>query len=147
MTRRNSIWIGMATATAVLAAAVVAHAQEATPEAAPSPTATAAAKPKAMKKHTTAKTEKSKAKKLPMIAVTVTNGRSVQLVEATATLSSGEGGSVTVAKDLPGGKKTVAHLGHDKACLFDIRATFDDGQTTDATGVDLCKDKKINFSE
>ncbi len=147
MTRRNSIWIGMATAAAILAAAAVAHAQEATPEAAPSPTATAAAKPKAMKKHTTAKTEKSKAKKLPMIAVTVTNGRSVQLVEATATLSSGAGGSVTVAKDLPGGKKTVARLGHDKACLFDIHATFDDGQTTDASDVDLCKEKKINFSE
>ena len=142
MTRTSSKWIGMAAA-AVLAAAGAAHAQEATPAA----TETAKPKPMAAKKTADTKAEKSKAKKLPMIAVTVINGRSVQLVELTAKLSSGEGDVVTVVKDLPGGKKTVAHISHDKACLFYLHGIFDDGATTDATGVELCKEKKINLTE
>ena len=61
----------------------------------------------------------AKAKKLPLVAVTVTNNRSVSLVDLTALFSGKTGDSVSVAKDLPGGKKTVAHLAHDKDCLFD----------------------------
>jgi len=153
-------WIGMATATAVLLAAGVAHAQDN-----PSPAAStdnpvkpkkvkpkvakpakpaddqAAAKPKA------AKADKAKVKKLPFATVTVTNGRSVELVELTVTPSAGNGDSVSVAKKLPGGKKVVAKIAHDKDCLFDIKGVFDDGQTTEAQGVNVCKDKAINLTE
>ena len=55
--------------------------------------------------------------------------------------------SKKIAGPLAAGKKTVAHLAHDKACLFDLHAVFEDGAVTDAQGVELCKDKKINLTE
>ena len=138
MRRTSSLWIGMASAAAVLIAVTAAHAQDQ-----PSPTPTAGAsdqaqpKPKASHKPKAAKPDAdkkaAKAKKLPFVAVTVTNNRSVSLVELTASFSGKTSDSVSVAKDLPGGKKTVAHLAHDKDCLFDLHGVFDDGQTSDAS--------------
>jgi len=149
MRRTSSLWIGMASAAAVRIASAPAHAQDQ-----PSPTPTAAATDQAQPKPTATHRPKAakpaadaKAKKLPFVAVTVTNNRSVSLVDLTASFSGKTGDSVSVAKDLPGGKKTVAHLAHDKDCLFDLHGVFDDGQTSDAVGVDLCKDKAINLNE
>jgi hypothetical protein len=139
----------LATAAAFMVAPVAAQAQDQpTPEAGASDQAKPAPKKHKAKAAKPAGEQKAaKAKKLPFVAVTVSNNRSVSLVELTASFSGKTGDSVSVTKDLPGGKKTVAHLAHDKDCLFDLHGVFDDGQTSDAVGVDLCKDKAINLNE
>ena len=80
------------------------------------------------------------------IAVEVTNSRAVGLTSLVGAIS-GTPDSKKIAGPLAAGKKTVAHLAHDKACLFDLHAVFEDGAVTDAQGVELCKDKKINLTE
>jgi len=80
------------------------------------------------------------------MAVQVTNGRAVGLTSLVAAIS-GTPDSKKIAGPLLAGKKTTAHLAHDKACLFDLHAVFEDGAVTDAQGVELCKDKKINLTE
>jgi hypothetical protein len=80
------------------------------------------------------------------IAVEVTNSRAVGLTSLVGAIS-GTPNSKKIAGPLAAGKKTTAHLAHDKACLFDLHAVFEDGAVTDAQGVELCKDKKINLTE
>jgi hypothetical protein len=80
------------------------------------------------------------------IAVVVSNSRAVGLTSLVAAIS-GTPDSKKIAGPLLAGKKTTAHLAHDKACLFDLHAVFEDGAVTDAQGVELCKDKKINLTE
>ena len=80
------------------------------------------------------------------IAVEVINGRAVELTSLVAAIS-GTPDSKKIAGPLAAGKKTTAHLAHDKACLFDLPAVFEDGAVTDAQGVELCTDKKINLTE
>ena len=80
------------------------------------------------------------------IAVEVTNSRAVGLTALVGAIS-GTPDSKKIAGPLAAGKKTIAHLAHDKACLFDLHAVFEDGAVTDAQGVELCKDKKINLTE
>ncbi len=80
------------------------------------------------------------------IAVEVTNSRAVGLTSLVGAIS-GTPDSKKIAGPLAAGKKTVAHLAHDMACLFDLHAVFEDGAVTDAQGVELCKDKKINLIE
>lgn len=91
---------------------------------------------------------KPKAKKpvAATIAVEVINSRTVGLTSLVAAIS-GTPDSKKIAGPLAAGKKTIAHLAHDKACLFDLHAVFEDGAVTDAQGVELCKDKKINLTE
>jgi hypothetical protein len=80
------------------------------------------------------------------IAVEVINSRAVGLASLVGAIS-GTPDSKKIAGPLDPGKKTIAHLAHDKACLFDLHAVFVDGAVTDAQGVELCKDKKINLTE
>ena len=80
------------------------------------------------------------------IAVEVTNSRAVGLTSLVGAIS-GTPDSKKIAGPLAAGKKTIAHLAHDKACLFDLHAVFEDGAVTDAQGGELCKDKKINLTE
>jgi hypothetical protein len=80
------------------------------------------------------------------VAVQVINSRAVELTSLVAAIS-GTPDSKKIAGPLAAGKKTTAHLAHDKACLFDLHAVFGDGAVTDAQGVELCKDKKINLTE
>jgi len=80
------------------------------------------------------------------IAVEVINSRAVGLTSLVGAIS-GTPDSKKIAGPLAAGKKTIAHLAHDKACLFDLHAVFEDGAVTDAQGVELCKDKKINLTE
>ena len=80
------------------------------------------------------------------IAVEVTNSRAVGLTSLVGAIS-GTPDSKKIAGPLAAGKKTIAHLAHDKACLFDLHAVFEDGAVADAQGVELCKDKKINLTE
>jgi hypothetical protein len=80
------------------------------------------------------------------IAVEVINSRVVGLTSLVGAIS-GTPDSKKIAGPLDAGKKTIAHLAHDKACLFDLHAVFVDGAVTDAQGVELCKDKKIKLTE
>ncbi len=100
----------------------------------------AMAKPKKM-----APLKKMKVKAMPKVSVTVSNKSGQGLVELDAAISGGAE-SAKIAGPLADGKKTVVSVAHDKACLFDLHATFDDGSTSDGSGVDLCKDKKVNFT-
>jgi hypothetical protein len=80
------------------------------------------------------------------IAVEVINSRAVGLTALVGAIS-GTPDSKKIAGPLAPGKKATVHLAHDKACLFDLHAVFEDGAVTDAQGVELCKDKKINLTE
>ncbi len=80
------------------------------------------------------------------IAVEVTNARAIALTQLVAAIS-GTPDSKKIAGPLAPGKKTIVHLAHDKACLFVLHAVFEDGAVTDAQGVELCTDKKINLVE
>ena len=92
------------------------------------------------------KPKKAKAKALPVVMVAVSNMRSVGLVELDVAMA-GSADSKRIAGPLAAGKKVNVKVEHDKACLFDIHGAFDDGTTTDAPSVDLCKEKKINLVE
>ncbi|MBV8472868.1 MAG: hypothetical protein JO107_01640 [Hyphomicrobiales bacterium] len=82
----------------------------------------------------------------PRVDIVVTNSRDVPLT-ALLVAPSGSADSKKVAGPLGAGKKIVVHIAHDKACLFDLHGDYADGTTTDAEGVSLCKDKKINLIE
>ena len=89
---------------------------------------------------------KPKPKAEATIAVEVINSRNVALTQLVGAIS-GTPDSKKIAGPLAAGKKTIVHLAHDKACLFDLHAVFEDGAVTDAQGVELCADKKINLVE
>jgi len=108
----------------------------AVPAAAPAAPEAAKSKPKAKPKKAVEAT----------ITVQVINGRTVGLTSLVAAIS-GTPDSKKIAGPVAAGKKTTARLAHDKACLFDLHAVFEDGAVTDAQGVELCKDKKINLTD
>ena len=118
-----------------------AHAQTAAAPAATDAGDAAMTKAKAKKPKKAA----AKAKKLPFVTVTVTNNRTVGLVQLDAVITGSGGDSVKLVGALGEGKKAVAHVAHDKDCLFDLHGTYADGATLDETSVDLCKDRKINL--
>ena len=80
------------------------------------------------------------------VTVEVINSRTVGLTSLVGAIS-GTPDSKKIAGPLGPGKKSMVHLAHDKACLFDLHAVFEDGAVTDAQGVELCKDKKLNLTE
>lgn len=137
--------LAVALAGALVAGA--AHAQMAAPAAPDAPMAAAAADAgdQVAAKMKKPKKADAKAKKLPFVTVTVTNNRTVGLVELDALISGSTGDSVKVVGALGEGKKAVAHVAHDKPCLFDLHGSYADGATLDETGVNLCKDSKINL--
>jgi len=114
-----------------LIAAGAAHAQTAEP--APPAPATAT---------------KAKAKKpaSSAVSVTVVNSRAAGLVELQAAVS----GSVSWKKVLGAlkpGKKAVARLPRGNDCQVDLHGSFDDGQTMEASGVDVCANKTLNLKD
>ena len=112
----------------------------AAPAAAPAAPVKPKPKPKPKAKAAAAKTNK-----LPLVTVTVKNGRAAGLTLLTATISGGDGDPVKLAGALAPGKSATAHVAHDKNCLFDLHGEYDDGASMDETGVELCKDKKLNL--
>ncbi len=48
---------------------------------------------------------------------------------------------------LKAGKKAAARVPKDKDCQIDLHATFADGQTTEANGVDVCSQKILNLTD
>ena len=126
-----------------------AFAQAAAPAAPAAPAVAApaadAAAPATMAKKVKKPRKAMKPKGLPKTPVTVANNSGLGLVELDAVLS-GQQDSVKLAGPLESGKKIKVMVAHDKACLFDIHASYDDGSSGDATGLDLCKEKTINLT-
>ena len=85
-------------------------------------------------------------KPLPTVRVTVTNSRPATLVELRAGVS-GSGKMKKVLGTLRPGKEAVARLPRGAECEVDLHGAFDDGQTLDSTGVDICADKTVNLSD
>ena len=93
---------------------------------------------------------KAKAKKpapsASTVAVTVTNSRSAGLTELQAAVS-GSAAWNKVLGALKPGKQAVARLPHGADCQVDLHGTFDDGQTMEATGVEVCANKTLNLKD
>jgi hypothetical protein len=87
-----------------------------------------------------------KSKADPAVTVTVVNSRKADLVQLEAAAS----GSVDwkkVVGPVKSGKQASAKLPRASGCLFDLRGTFDDGESMDASGVNVCADKTINLTD
>ena len=126
-------------------AQVTAPAAPAIPAVAAPAATDAAATPAMMSKKAKKPKRTMKPKGMPKTPVTVENNSGLGLVELDAVLV-GQQNSVKLAGPLESGKKIKVVVAHDKACLFDIHASYDDGSTGDATGLDLCKAKSINLT-
>ncbi|MGA8586349.1 MAG: hypothetical protein WB715_21390 [Roseiarcus sp.] len=80
------------------------------------------------------------------VTVTVTNSRKADLVE----LQAAETGSVSWKKVLGAlktGKQAPAKLPQSYNCRVDLHGTFADGQSMDATDVDVCAQKTLNLTD
>ncbi len=80
------------------------------------------------------------------VTVTVTNSRKADLVE----LQAAESGSVSWKKVLGAlktGKQAPAKLPQSYNCRVDLHGTFADGQSMDATDVDVCAQKTLNLTD
>ena len=117
--------------------AVPARAQTATPGvASPSADAKAAPKPKPKANRAGAVT----------VTVTVTNSRKVDLVQLQAA-ESGSADWKQVLGPVKSGKQASAKLPQASDCRFDLRGTFDDGESMDASGINVCADKTLNLTD
>lgn len=134
-TNKRKTWGILGLLAGALLATSAAHAQTAAPADA-APAVAAPQKP----------APKPKKAAPPRIDVVVVNARAVPLTALFAAPAGGPGG-MKIAGPLDPGKKILVHVPHDKACLFDLHGDYADGTTTDAEGVLLCKDKKINLIE
>ena len=79
-------------------------------------------------------------------AVTIKNSRAADLIE----LQVAPSGSIefkTVLRKLKAGKSAGARVPKTKDCTIDLHATFADGQTTEADGVDVCKTRTLNLTD
>jgi hypothetical protein len=82
----------------------------------------------------------------PTVTVTVTNSRKTDLVE----LQAAESGSVNWRKvlgSLKAGKQAPAKLPQPFNCRVNLRGTFADGQSIEASDVDVCAQKTLNLTD
>ena len=80
------------------------------------------------------------------VAVTVTNSRKADLVQ----LQAAESGSVAWKKvlgPLKAGGHATAILPRQFNCRVDLHGTFADGQSMDASDVEVCAEKTLNLTE
>ena len=91
---------------------------------------------------------KAKAKANPpgAVTVTVTNSRHADLVQLQAA-ESGSSDWKEVLGPLKSGKQASAKLPPASDCRFDLRGTFGDGQSMDASGINVCADKTLNLTD
>ena len=93
-----------------------------------------------------APTPKHKAKPAVTVTVTVMNSRKADLVQ----LEAAESGSTDwkkVVGPVKSGKQASAKLPQARDCRFDLRGTFDDGESMDASSINVCADKTINLTD
>ena len=91
-----------------------------------------------------APTPKHKTK--PAVTVTVTNSRKADLVQLEAA-ESGSADWKKVVGPVKSGKQASAKLPQASDCRFDLRGTFDDGESIDASGINVCADKTLNLTD
>ncbi|HKA44734.1 MAG TPA: hypothetical protein VKF40_22310 [Burkholderiales bacterium] len=82
----------------------------------------------------------------PPVTVTVTNSRKADLVQLEAA-QSGSADWKKVVGPVKSGKQASAKLPQASGCRFDLRGTFVDGESMDASGVDVCADKTLNLTD
>jgi hypothetical protein len=118
-------------------AAAPARAQSAAPEVAPPSADAQAARAKPKSKANTAGAP---------VTVTVTNSRKADLVQ----LQAAQPGSANWKKVLgpvKSGEQASAKLPQAADCRLDLHGTFADGQSMDASGVNVCADKTLNLTD
>ena len=93
-----------------------------------------------------APTPKHKAKPAVTVTVTVTNSRKADLVQLEAA-KSGSTDWKRVVGPVKSGNQASAKLPQASDCRFDLRGTFDDGETMDASGINVCSDKTLNLTD
>jgi hypothetical protein len=82
----------------------------------------------------------------PTVTVMVTNSRKTDLVQ----LQAAESGSASWKKvlgALKAGKQAPANLPRPFNCRIDLHGTFADGQSMDASDVDVCAQKTLNLTD
>jgi hypothetical protein len=82
----------------------------------------------------------------PTVTVTVTNSRKADLVQ----LQAAESGSANWKKVLgavKAGKQASAKVPQGANCRVDLHGTFADGQSMDASDVDVCTQKTLNLTD
>jgi len=125
-----------------------AFAQTAAP-AAPAPAAAAAAPAgdaaASMAKKPMKPKKAAKGSGLPKTPVTIKNSSGLALVELSA-MAPGLSEPAKILGALAADKSASAMVPHDKTCLVDLHGSFEDGSTVDASGVDVCKQKKLNLT-
>jgi len=130
--RRRTLAVALAAPLCSLVAAP-AFAQNAKP----APTGAASAKPTARPKTQAG---------APTVTVTVTNSRKADLVQ----LQAAESGSANWKKVLgavKAGRHASANVPQSYNCRVDLHATFADGQSMDASDVDVCAQKTLNLTD
>ena len=78
--------------------------------------------------------------------MTVINSRPASLIELQASVS-GAAQMKKVLGALKPGKQAFALMPRGDNCQVDLHGAFDDGQTMDSTGVDICADKTFNLTD
>ena len=80
------------------------------------------------------------------VTMVVTNARKADLVQLQAT-ESGLVGWKKVLGALKSGGHAPAQLPHPFNCRVDLHGTFSDGQSMDASDVDVCAQKTLNLTD
>ena len=80
------------------------------------------------------------------VTVVVTNARKADLVQLQAT-ESGSVGWKRVLGALKSGAHAPATLPRPFNCRVDLHGTFSDGQSMDASDVDVCQQKTLNLTD
>jgi hypothetical protein len=80
------------------------------------------------------------------VTVMVTNARKADLVQLQAA-ESGLVGWKKVLGALKSGNHAPAQLPHPFNCRVDLHGTFSDGQSMDASDVDVCAQKTLNLTD
>ena len=80
-----------------------------------------------------------------IVTVKVVNWRNADLVELQAT-KSGSANWKKVLGPLKAGQWTTAKLPQGNSCRVDLRGKYANGQSADATNVDVCTDKTVDLT-
>ena len=80
------------------------------------------------------------------VTVTVTNSREADLVELQAA-ESGSANWTKVLGALKAGQKASAKVPRGNLCLVDLHGKFADGQSMDASKLDVGADKTVNLTD
>jgi len=82
----------------------------------------------------------------PAVTVMVTNSRKADLVQLQAA-ESGSPNWTKVLGPVKAGKQASARVPHGNNCHVDLHGTFADGQSMDASDVDVCAQKTLNLTD